>query len=95
MADAARRQADQADPILQLRLAVKLQQRDIIVECLAVVIVVDVCRCDAQRLSAGTSVFTGEIVVAHPHVNRVAGPDDAANERSSHSLIFFRNVKKC
>lgn len=80
MTDTAPWQTDQANSILQLRLAVKLQQRDIIVECLTVVIVVDVRRCDAQGLSAGASVFTSKIMIAHPHVDRIARPDNAANE---------------
>lgn len=59
----------------------KLQQSDIVIERLAVMIVVNVRRRDAQGLSAGASVFTSEIVIAHPHVDRVAGPHDAGNER--------------
>lgn len=83
MTDTSRRQANQTNSVFQLRLAVKLQQSDIVVERLAIVIVVDVRRRDAQGLSARTSVLTSEIVIAHSHVDRVSGPHDAGNERAS------------
>lgn len=45
--DTSRRQADQAHSIFQFRLTMKLEQRDIVVERLTVVIVMDICGCDA------------------------------------------------
>lgn len=79
MADAPGRQAHQTDAVAQLRLAVQLQQRNVIVQRLAVVIVMDVRGGHAQRLRARATELARQIVVADAHVDRIAGPDDAAN----------------
>lgn len=80
MADAARRQTDQTDAIPQLRLAVQLEQRNVIVQRLAVVIVVYIGRGHAQRLGAGTAIFTGQIIVTHAHIDGIAGAHNAAEQ---------------
>jgi len=77
--DAPGRQAHQAHAVLELGLPVQLEQRDVVVQRLRVVIVVDVRGGHAQRLGARASVFPGQVVVAHAHVDGVPGPDDAAN----------------
>lgn len=76
--DAARGQAHQAHAVLELGLTVQLEQRDIVVQRLRVVVVVDVRGGHAQRLRARAAVLTGQVVVANAHVDRVAGPHDAA-----------------
>ena len=88
----------------------ELQQRDVVVQRLAVVVVVDVGRGHPQGLrqsevsigiswtnqrpvlrsgdQSGASIYLGpraavllgEVVVAHPHVDRVAGADNAAKQ---------------
>lgn len=40
---------------------------------------VDVRGGHAQRLRPGAPVLPGQVVVAHAHVDGVAGPDDAAD----------------
>ena len=76
---ASGRQTNQTDALLEVGLAVQLQQGDVVVEGLRVVVVVDVGRGHAQRLSAGGTELLGQIVVAHADVNRVSGANDAAN----------------
>ena len=82
----------------------ELQQRDVVIQRLAVVVVVDVGRGHPQGLRQSevsieiswtnqwpvlrseasiylgprAAVLLGEVVVAHPHVDRVAGADNAA-----------------
>ena len=53
---ASGRQADDADAGFQLSLALKFQQGDVIVQCLAVVVVMDVGGGHAQCLCSGTAV---------------------------------------
>lgn len=93
MTDTPRRQANQTNPVFQLRLTMKFQQSDIVIKSLTVVIVMDVCSCDAQSLSARASVLTSEIVIAHSHIDRVAGPHDAGNERFSQFPRFLKFVR--
>lgn len=56
----------------------QLQQGDVVVQRLRVVVVVYVRGGHAQRLRARAPVLPGQVVVAHPHVDRVAGPHYAA-----------------
>ena len=59
-------------------LSVQFEQRDVVVERLRVVVVVDVGGGDTQRLCALGAVLGGQVVVADPHVDGVTGPHDAA-----------------
>lgn len=59
----------------------QLEQRNIIVECLAIVVVVDVRSGHSQRLRARRAVFTRQVVVANTYVDRVAGTNDTGNKR--------------
>jgi len=78
LAGAPGRQADQADALLQVGLAVQLEQGDIVVQSLRIVVVVDVGGGHAQRLGAGRAELLRQVVVAHPHVDGVSRADDAA-----------------
>lgn len=80
MVDAPGGQADQADPFLELSLPVQLQQRDVVVQRLAVVVVVDVGRGHSQCLGPGAAVLPRQVVVPDSHVDRVPGPHDAARK---------------
>lgn len=51
-------QTNQTDAVPQFGLAIQFEQRNVIVQCLAVVIVVNVCGGHAKCLCAGTSEFT-------------------------------------
>lgn len=72
----------------------KFQKSDIVIERLAVMIVMDIRRRNAQGLSTWASVFTSEIVITHPHVDCVAGPHDAGNERLFIFLSVFQFVSR-
>lgn len=56
----------------KLSLAQQFQQRDIIIQRLAVVVVVDVGGRHAQRLRAGRAVLARQVVVADAHEYRFA-----------------------
>ena len=55
----------------------ELEQSDVVVQGLAVVVVVDVGGGHPQCLGPGRAVPLSEVVVSHPHVDRVTSPDDA------------------
>lgn len=86
--DSPCRQTNQTDAIPQLRLAVQLEQRDIIVQRLAVVIVVNVCGGHTQCLGSGTAVLAGQIVIAHAHIDRIAGTHNAAEEMQEDHMLM-------
>lgn len=65
-------QANQTDAISQLRLAVQLEQRNVVVQRLAIVVVVYISGGHTQRLGARTAIFTCQIVVTHAHIDRIA-----------------------
>lgn len=50
----------------------QLQQSNVVIQCLAVVIVMDVCGGDTQCLRSRAAVFAGQIVVADTDVNRIS-----------------------
>lgn len=71
---------------LKLSLAVQLQQRDIIVQRLAVVVVMDVGGGHTQGLRARGAVLARQVVVTHAHVYRVARANDAGRKSNQISL---------
>jgi len=77
MANSSSRETHQAHSIPELRLAMELQQGNIVVQGLAVVVVMDVGGGHAQGLSPGTAVFPGQIVVAHTHIDGIPGSNNA------------------
>lgn len=81
VADAPGGQAHQAHAVLELGLPVQLQQRNVVVQRLRVVVVVDVRGGHAQRLRPRATVLPCQIVVAHAHVYRVARSHYAVNAR--------------
>ena len=58
----------------------QLEQGDVVVERLGVVVVVDVGGGHPQGLGAGRAELLGQVVVAHAHVDGVAGADDAKRD---------------
>lgn len=78
MTDTTCRQANQTDAISQLRLAVQLEQRNVIVQRLAIVVMVYISGGHAQRLGAGTAIFACQIVITHTYIDRIAGANNAA-----------------
>ena len=71
------RQTREADSLLQVGLAVQLEESDVVVQSLAVVVVVDVGGGHPQCLGPGRAVPLGQVVVPHPDVDGVTRPDDA------------------
>lgn len=69
-------QADDANARFQFGLPLELEQSDVIVQCLAVVVVVDVRGGNAKSLCSGTSVSAGQIVVTNPNVDSVTRAND-------------------
>ena len=55
----------------------ELQQRDVVIQRLAVVVVVDVGRGHSKGLSAGAAELLGQVVVTNSHVNGVTRTNDA------------------
>jgi len=80
---ASGRQADDADAGFQLSLALKFQQGDVIVQCLAVVVVMDVGGGHAQCLCSGTAVSAGQIVISNADVDGVTRAHDVCDTVSS------------
>lgn len=80
MADATRWQAHQTHAVPQFGLPVQFQQRNVVVQRLAVVVVVNVCGGHAQRLRTRASELARQIVVADAHIDRIARPNNAESE---------------
>ena len=70
-------QTGQTDSLLQVGLAVELEEGNVIVQSLAVVVVVDVGGGHPQSLGPGRAVPLGQVVISHSHVDRVTSSDDA------------------
>ena len=77
LAGSSGRKADKANALLQVGLTVQLQNRNVIVQRLRVVIVMDVGRGHPQSLSAWTSELLRQIVVANADVDSIAGSNNA------------------
>ena len=77
LARASGRKADEADALLEVGLAVELQDGDVVVQRLRVVVVVDVGRGHPQGLGSGAAELLGEVVIADPDVDGVTGANDA------------------
>ena len=71
------RQTREADSLLQVGLAVQLEESDVVVQRLAVVVVVDVGGGHPEGLSPRRAVPLSEVVVAHPHVDGITSSDNA------------------
>lgn len=69
-------QAGQADTLLQIGLTVQFQERDVVVQGLGVVIVVDVGGGDAEGLGTGTAELLGQVVVPNADVDGVTGTNN-------------------
>lgn len=74
LTNTARWQAHETYSVAQLRLAVQLEQRYVIVQRLTVVVVVDVGSGDPKRLRAGAPVLARQVVITHSHVDSVSRP---------------------
>lgn len=72
-----RRQTDEAHSLLEVGLAVELEQGDVVVQRLAVVVVVDVGGGHPQGLSPRGPVLLSQIVVTNADIDGVTSPDDA------------------
>jgi len=81
MTDSTCWQTNQTDAIPQLRLSVQLEQRNIIVQGLTVVIVVNICGGYTKCLCSGTAVLAGQIVVSNTHIDGITGTHNAAKEK--------------
>lgn len=77
MADTPSWQADEADSLFELGLTVQLEQRDVVVEGVTIVVMMDVRRRDAQSLGARTAVLLRQVVVAHAHIDCIPRTDYA------------------
>ena len=72
--------------LLRTCFAVQLEQRDVVVESLRVVVVVDVGGGHADGLGAGRAEFLREVVVADADVYRVTSANDARIENGNEFL---------
>ena len=72
-----RGQTDHTHSLLEVRLSVEFEQRDVVVQRLAVVVVVDVGGGHPQCLGSGGTVLLGQVVVSHTNVDGVSGSHDA------------------
>jgi len=87
VADAPCWQAHQAHAIFELGLTVELEQGDVVVQRLRIVVVVDVRGGHPECLCTRAPVLSGQVMVAHAHVDRVTGPHNA--EKSSGVNVTF------
>lgn len=74
-------QADEADARVELDGALELEQRDVVVQRLPVVVVVDVGGGHAARLSARVRALAAQVVVPDAHEHRLAVAHQAARAR--------------
>ena len=82
---------NQTNAIPEFSLTMKFQQRNVIVQSLAVVIMMDVCCGHSKGLSTWAAIFTGQIVVANSNVNGVSGSYDAGMKKKNKYYIFLKN----
>ena len=67
----------QAHSLLEVSLAVELEEGDVVVQGLAVVVVVDVGGGHSQCLGSGTAILLSEVMVANSDIDGVSGSDNA------------------
>jgi len=90
VADPPSGQAHQAHAVLELGLPVQLEQRDVVVQRLRIVIVMDVRGGHPEGLRTRAPVFPGQVVITHPYVDGVSGSHDAENPNRSFIPNRFR-----
>ena len=74
---------------LELRLAMELEEGDVVVQRLAVVVVVDVGGGHPQCLRPRGPVLLREVMVPNTHVDRVSRPNNAETENMTSYLGFI------
>ena len=84
-----RRQTDEAHSLLEVGLAVELEQGDVVVQRLTVVVVVDVGGGHPQGLSPRGPVLLSQIVVTNADIDGVTSPDDAEKKGGIIRVAFY------